>query len=355
MSIYSVFIGVELLIVTLGSLFRQRKATALIATVLAILFCGLRFETGYDYNAYRSFFENIDFYKLFLEPGFFRIVKLGDFLNMTSFQMFFAFSVMTHGMAYVFFTKTTDRPNLALLLYLLIPGLYLNSFSIVRQALAVVLFAYSAYRLINYGNKKEYFLWNLLAVSIHFPAIVAFLFGLLIYTIPIRFRNMGLMLFLFFAAHALGQARIDQMVLGLLSNTKYGYYLFADDGQDRQGLLKVIAASIIGLTIIAHHRVFEKNKMYAFFFSLYFVGLLFYNMFVYVTPMTRLSYYFSILSIPLLLVICENYRSYWKFIAFTLILLFYALAFSRALHNDSFVTNELNVSNYKTIWHKTNQ
>jgi transmembrane protein EpsG len=341
---YVAFFALECILLGIGSLIRSRTIS-IAAVVLAIAFCGLRYETGYDYNSYRSFFEDLWTYEGLLEPGFFYFVDLANIVGASTFALFFLFALVTHGLAYYTLRKVSVSPNLAFLIYLLIPGLYLNSFSILRQAFAVSVFAYATYRLIAKESKLEYVCWGLLATSFHFTAALPFLVAFAMFRsawVPTR----GTCLLLLIASLIISQLPVAQTLLGMFGGTKFESYA---EGQEQQGVLKIIASNLLALFIIYHARYFERSKALMYFLKLWLTGAILYNCFVQFTPVTRISYYFGFFSIPLLIYIVEMYRGSLKLLTRASLILFFAAGFVVAMYNDSLVDDYLNMSNYKTI------
>lgn len=342
---YATFFILVSIFLGLGSGLRSRDLSA-VAAGFAIVFCGLRYETGYDYDAYRSFFEQLWMYEGLVEPGFYYFVQFANTIGISTFAMFFLFAVVTHGIAYIVLTRASVNPNLAFLIYLLIPGLYLNSFSILRQALAVSLFGYAAFRLVTKGSGLKYLLVGLVAISFHFTAVIPFTVAYILFRFSSRVPTRLICIVLLMASLIMGQFPIAQTILGMFAGTKFESYV---DWMDQQSPVKVFASNLLAVFIICHLNSFEKDKTLTYFFKIWLVGAILYNVFIQFTPLTRISYYFSFLSIPLLVYATYLYAGYRRVFMRSALVLFFVLGFSMSIYTDMQQTDGLNMSNYKTI------
>ena len=320
----------------------------MLACIVAIGFCGLRFETGYDYNSYRDFFENISIYNDVLELGFVYFIHLGNELGISSFSFFFIFALATHGIAFYTLSKISTNPDMAIFIYLLIPGLYLNSFSVVRSAYALSIFIYAAFKLIKNNAVYQYFVWGLLAASFHITAILPFLLTFIIYVSPKYPISRYLFFILLGVSFLVGfQSSFAQSILNMFVYTKFSAYAEWDT---QQSAIKIFSTNLLAIYIIYHLKYFRSCKNSLFFFKIWFIGLLIYNIFMNFTPVTRMTYYFTFFSIPLLLSSIAVYSGKFRILSQSILLIFFSMAFIAALYNDYLATDVLKMSNYKTIF-----
>lgn len=343
---YTLFFLAEFALLLLANIMHSRSLSVF-AVVLAIAFCGLRYETGYDYNAYRSFFEDLWLYEGLVEPGFYYFVHVANSVGVTTFALFFLFALVTHGLAYHTLTKASPSPNLAFLIYLLIPGLYLNSFSILRSAFAVAVFGYAALRLISRGGKLEYLAWGALATSFHYTALFPFFVAFVLFLGPRQLPSRLTCALLFFGSLIASQLPIAQTILNAFGGTKFDGYAALEE---HQGALKILASSLLTFFIIYHARYFERSQMLGYFFKVWLVGVVLFNVFIQFTPVTRISYYFGFFSIPLLIHATSVHRGFARSLSRPALIMFFSAGFAAALYNDALVADPLNMSNYKTIF-----
>lgn len=343
---YGLFFILEFALLGVGSRIRSR-ALSISAVVLAISFCGLRYETGYDYNAYRSFFEDLWIYEGLVEPGFFYFVHLANTIEISTYVLFFLFSLVTHGLAYHTLAKVSISPNLAFLFYLLIPGLYLNSFSILRSAFAVSIFGYATFRLISRGAQLEYFALAALAISFHFTAALPFFVAFALFRSKMGMPSRLTCALLLLGALIVSQLGVVETILGVFGGTKYESYAI---GQESQNALKILASNLLALFILYHRNYFEQTKALAYFFNVWLAGAILYNGLVQFSDVTRISYYFSFFSIPLLIYATSIHKDVVAFLTRAGLILFFSAAFAVAMYNDMQVEDLLNLSNYKSIF-----
>lgn len=343
---YALFFLVEGTLLLLANLL-HRRALGLIAAVTAIAFCGLRYETGYDYNAYRDIFENIEINEVPLEPGFYFLVLIADNVGLPSFALFFLFALMTHGLAYLALSKMSTSPNLAFLLYLLIPGLYLNSFSVIRSAFAVAVFGYAALRLVSGGSRLEYAVWGAIAASFHYTAVLPFFVAFIIFLAPKGVPSKAACILLLISSLVASQLPLAQAILNAFGGTKFDSYA---EMKESQNLLKIFASSLLSLFIIYRSGCFEKSRSLAYYFKIWLVGMVIFNTFIEFSAVTRISYYFGFFSIPLMIGATSLQDKLKQLKWQSLLIGFFAMSFIVALYNDTLVADPLNMSNYKTIF-----
>lgn len=145
-----------------------KKYFQIIFVAFLIVISGFRYEIGSDYNVYADLFYGNG---LVAEASFNWII---DFLNWCGFDyqmLFFTYSALTMIFIYLGCRYYGGNTNYLLCLYALIPMFYWNSFSIIRQALAVSILFWSSKFLIDKNNKK-FICGVLLAVFFHYASIV---------------------------------------------------------------------------------------------------------------------------------------------------------------------------------------
>lgn len=151
-----------------------------LATVVLVIFVGLRFETGADWLEYETLFymtapifSNMPLYynpNIVVEPGFSLLITILRTIGLPFQVLLFvsaAFSICTLSF---FFWRYSRQPTLILLWYCGF-ALLLGQMAAIRQvvAYAFLLLAFTAY------DRKDRFrsiVWSLLAVSMHVFAIV---------------------------------------------------------------------------------------------------------------------------------------------------------------------------------------
>ncbi|MBC7751333.1 MAG: EpsG family protein [Candidatus Saccharibacteria bacterium] len=343
---YSLFFFAEGVLLLTANLMR-RRVLGLVAAAVAIAFCGFRYETGYDYNNYRDFFENIEINGALLEPGFYFLVYLANMVELSTFALFFLFALMTHGLAYLTLSRMSIAPNLAFLIYLLIPGLYLNSFSVIRSAFAVVVFGYAAVRLISGGSRLEFIVWGALAASFHYTATLPFVVAFMIFLAPMGLPRRSVCIFLLITSLFASQLPLAQNILNAFGGTKFDSYA---EMKESQNVIKIIASNLLALFVIWRSGFFKDSKSLAYYYKIWLVGVVLFNIFVEFSAVTRVSYYFGFFSIPLMICAVSGYGTLGKLMGRSALIVFFAASFVMALYNDTLVEDPLNMLNYQSIF-----
>ncbi|WP_314065815.1 EpsG family protein [uncultured Vagococcus sp.] len=120
-----VYFGIFFLIVlmSIAEIFTKSNKFFYAAGVIMILFSGLRFEMGYDYNSYRVFFEKItSFSDIFnggidAEPGYLFFNFLFSVFGLTFYHFLFFFSVISVSLLMIFLNKSIPYPTMGLVYY----------------------------------------------------------------------------------------------------------------------------------------------------------------------------------------------------------------------------------------------
>lgn len=294
MIFYLLFLFLTTLLVVLSYLFADnRKYFQIILLILALSVAGFRNNLSGDFAYYVDWYSNksrdYDF-----EFGFVWLMNFFRYFHCSYHVLFFFFSFCTIILVYLGVKKYTVHSNLAFLFFLLIPALYLNTWSIIRQALAMSIVFYGFQFLIT----KKYFIYFVLmffAISIHYTAILPFLVLLFVYQFADKIKTVHLSVLLFFSLVLSNIPWITFFTL-FFENTHYMYY-FSENLNPVNGL------KIISLNILAVFLLFYNHKMKAIYpFQKYFIVLSVFsiivtNLFATYNHLNRLSYYFSIFEI----------------------------------------------------------
>ena len=161
-----------------------------LALVVIVFFAGFRFEIGYDYPKYLAGYM-YDSQLREWEPLFVSLVKIFRHINFgLDIQfMFFFFSSLIIILVYKALKSITPYYRLGLLIYLLIPSLYLGSFSVIRQGIALAILLYG-FQFIAKDNPeyKKYMIIAVVAFLFHYSSIfvvLIYVFGAALFRIYI--------------------------------------------------------------------------------------------------------------------------------------------------------------------------
>ena len=335
-------------VLMLGAFNKTRnKVYGFLGLIGAIVFSGLRYQTGYDYDSYEYIFSNIEDFQGAIEPGFFWFITFLKNFDIDNRVIFFLFSGFTQLFIYIGLRKLTKNYNLAFFIYLLIPGLYLNSFSIIRGALASSFFIYAAGILISENSVKKFIIIGIVSSLIHYTAVIPFfIFYIIKYKVRKLSGNNFLLIGMLLASIFISQSEIPNKILGILAGTRFEAYI---EMYEPQGFFKVLAVNLLGLFILINSNSVKYTYPYSKYFTMWFIGIITYNIFVNFTAVTRVTYFFSFFSIPILLFIIDKQKLLIRNIYLIIVLLFFSSALINSLYNDTLNNNYPNMLDYKTV------
>lgn len=285
---YIIFYFLEILLFVIAK-GRSSKILLLICFIISVLFSGLRFETGYDYDYYYEIFTYPTQYHGFIEPGFMACVELTKALGLNFFSFVFLSSILTNTLIYKTI-KNQPHPNLCYLIYLMTPGLYLQSFSLIRQFLALSIFVYSVLIYCNTKRLYLFLIFGIFSVSFHYTAIVPIIIALYIFHFRERQASKNIAILVILSSIGLSQTNLIELVISAFLDTKYSGYL---DWLDPQSPVKILILNTMGIFIVLKSDVFKNDSKYCIMYNIWLSGLVIYNLFIEYAPITRLNYYFT--------------------------------------------------------------
>lgn len=148
--------------------------------ICPILFCfilffitGFRYMIGWDYESYLYLFNNVELNDIYPELSF-RVISILFRFYGFDYQIIFVFYSMLTFLFLFFaikkYVENSEEALLALILFVLIPTLYLGSLSTIRQSLAMAIFFWGSKYIITREFHK-YLLTILLATVFHYSAV----------------------------------------------------------------------------------------------------------------------------------------------------------------------------------------
>lgn len=315
-----------------------------VALLIIIIVTGVRVNVGYDYVNYHDNYLR-GYLDPGLEPGYLFFINILRFFGASPYVMFFLMGLGIYSFFYAGIRKYTLHSGIALIIYMLIPGLYLNSLSIIRQELAISI-AFFAFYFLEKKNYKKYFLLMLLAFSFHLTVIFVFF----IHIIAIKFARKLVPKHYFIFI-------IISLIFSVLHLEKYvvqyTYSKYTDlmsDGEQVNIVKTIILNSVVILSLFFYKTLCKKERnKYIFFFVV--LATIMVNIFSSFTVFTRISYYFRayevILIAELVFVFAPKYRSLITFLAFC----YYFALFAGSLNNDIKIDykQESKLTPYKTF------
>lgn len=317
-----------------------------VALLVIVLVSGLRYEIGYDWFNYVYFYESSWNLDVSLEPAFVWICRFfngiglpvqAGFIFFSAFIIFFVFK----GCCYF-----SVNPRFSILIYLLIPGLYLNSFSIIRQSMAIALLFYG-YKWLLDKQYWRYFGIVLFGAGIHLSCLFAVPFFILSQRLSdkiVRIAWLGLPL-----AIICSFLNVQQFLFSfLLSATKFAAYSVYDDGE-KVSFIKLLVTNLIYLFYLSFHKMMneqEKKILVLLFFATVFIDL-----FSSISFVTRISYYFRIFEIVMVVNVINKFRNGMsKIIMITCFFLYFLSLFINALSTDIRLEIYPKMTPYKSVF-----
>lgn len=322
---------ISLLLLTDHFLPRQNKIFGYLSVIIVILVSGFRFETGYDYNSYREIYDHISDVSI-IEFGYMFMVDLFNAFYAPYELLVFVSTFLIYPVIFYTIRKYVKHYELAFILYMLIPGLYLNTLSIVRQEIAIAISFLAFYYLIN-KNYWRYIILMFFAFSFHYSSIFLVLFHLLGVKFAPKLKPVHYIVFVLLSFFFSVSKLSNYLFALILFQTKYGTYI-TDNVESVSQLKIIILNAILIIPLVFYTRLIASSNYskYYLFFSL--LGLIVYNLFSSVVFITRFAFYlriFEILLIPeLIFTFSKKLRPFLILIAF---LLYFAM-FMGSLQND---------------------
>jgi hypothetical protein len=326
------------------------KLFGFIILLLLILIGGLRDGIGWDYPSYVDWYINgsRDEGLHGLEIGFLVLMNFLRFFTLHYNYLFFIIAFLTYFYVYLGVRRYAKEQTLPMVLYFLIPSMFLYSFTLIRQFLAVAITFYCFNLLLD----KKFILFTLLmlmAISVHYSSALAFIIFLIVYFLveKIKFYHMYILLFVSFFISQIG---IIYLIEKFLVNSHYVYYV--SNQAVPVPYLKLLVLNVMAILVLYFY---QKNGFSNFkqkyFLILYFFSICLINLFSESIDLTRISIYFRIYEIllicPIIYYTLQKRRIILIFFLFSL----YFFPFVRTLILDSSgrIPNENKLVPYQSI------
>ncbi|MCI5188904.1 MAG: EpsG family protein [Candidatus Electrothrix sp. AS4_5] len=348
---YIIFYIAEFFLLILSS-YSKKNTFFWVAVLLSVLFAGFRHDVGYDYLNYKSMYSYPEIMSSFeLEPLFKLSIYLIRLITKDYHFFFFFYSLATCLFIAAGMRKLSSYPEYSYLIYLLIPSLYLTSFSIVRFALAAAITFYGlTIFLENEGNSKKVpLLFILLAFGFHYSAIL--LIPLLFAGNLLRMRySDSFHLFFIISSFLLYYTGLSNNIVSKILFFKYSVYT-KDMGDSLN--FKIIALFLFYFIVLIESKYIEQTFKNNFMINIFLISsLLTISLFEY-PHVARFGYYltlFQTILIPKFFFskrIKSRGRAYWKYLFLTGITSYYLFMPYYILHADLTQNIEIKFTPYK--------
>jgi hypothetical protein len=246
---YTCFYIYEVVLLYIAFITRNKYLFHL-SVIIAILFSGLRFDVGVDYNSYVDLFKTLRDTDITIhEPLTIVITRIGGLVGESDGIIFLLYAMITISCVVFFVVNFSPFIELSLFLFLVVPIYYLSTFNGVRQWAAIAMVSVS---MVFFLEKKYFktFFSILFASMFHMSAFIMLLIPFFKY----RYSIKKLLIFI------LSSAFLSKSILEIIVMTPYGIYLW---GMRFEGQWSMLMPIYIGMLFYLPYRLhyFDKNTL----------------------------------------------------------------------------------------------
>lgn len=363
---YLLIIAVYLAMSFFSELYKH-KGFWVIGLIFVLFFVGFKDKMSPDLERYAFMYENYGMLSpKWIEPGFIFTAFILNKLEFSWVALFFVYSSLTILFIVLGIKNFTDKVIFAFLIFLFVPGFFLNMWVEIRQMLALSL-AFYAVSLINVNTryKKLKFTLSLFSsIIFHYSSII---FWLLFFSLKkflprkFSFYTYSVILLVSIIIPFIGIEKfifeiINEMLSYFSPMTKYtsyfGSYLEGKEtGLNFFNLLKSVIYTFLAFFISFCYNKFHRyERANTILLNLFIIGVLILNISVFNSPISRVGYYFliyQIILIPNLIYKFEKKET--KILILYLFLLFYFSQFLKGLFYYSTEAESYIFLHYKNV------
>lgn len=253
--------------IVFGGLYIKLKTNSILFVVFILLslFCGLRCNVGIDYDAYLLIFDDIKSGNdiSIQEPGYKLLVQAIIAMGGNQQLVFLLFAFATNMLIYRYIEyNSPNSPFLSLFTYLCVGAFFLSSMNLVRQYLAIAIFAYSLKFILN----KQFYKYLTAVLLGAFFAHVTLLLLLPVYLLNRKISNK--FKFVIFLSLLL----LSKFVAVIIAASPYSVYLLASDVDNSMELIYLLFIITLLLLLVD---CFAKCDCGYLFSNLNFISFLF--------------------------------------------------------------------------------
>ena len=368
--IYGIFPYIWLIFIyiisTLTSYLSKNKLFFYLSTIIIVIFVGFKDVMTPDFERYAFTFENIENYNyLQIEPLFLILSHILKGFGFNYYSLFFLYSSLSIFFILLGIKNLTNHHYFAFLLFILVPGFFLNMFVEMRQLLAVAIVFYTIGLFLN--KKRKYILFALLSIITHYSASFFWIIFILTYPFLKKIYSFKTYFFLLtFSFIGVLILKIDIYALNILSAflsltqipifQKYIYYveyrLSSDISQVQFQFFKNIFYILNALFLLYIFKFLEKkfDKKETIKLNLFVAGVLILNFTYYIAEISRFAYYYLIFQIVIIPNIIFNIKQQaMKFVILYVYLTLFIVMFIKGVFFFSDEVQEFVFLNYKNI------
>lgn len=299
-----------------------------------------RYMIGWDYESYIFLFENVNLNSIFPEIT---LNVISVFLRENGFDfqcLFIIYSTVTFYFVFLGLKKYANKNYFLMILSMYIffasPLLYWNSFSIIRQCVAVSIFFWSSQFIISREFKK-YFIAILFASLWHYSAIILiFAYWLCAFNVKLKYYVL-----IFIASLGLNLSNLIPIILEriLLFIGIYAEYIELGEANFTTGITAIFSIVVYFILLLFRNKKSELEKL---LFNMGFISIVFIILLNFSAPIYRMRVYFeifNILLVPIIVIkIKRKFNTYLPLIIlFPYAIMFLSYIYSSAMSVDGIV------------------
>jgi hypothetical protein len=341
---YLIFLILYVILCLTSELIR-RNFFYLSAVGLALLFAGFRNTISPDMERYRYFYEHYqnDDYQKLIEPSFVFISTVLNKLGFNYHAVFFLYTLITLCFVFAAIRNLTGHVKTSMLLYILIPHLFLNLFIEMRQecAVAAVFYAMSLLKVENIRLKRtKIFVLVLISIAFHYSAtgywIIYFLFAWWIKREhSLKFYGASIIVSILMPSWAI----LSIAYFALYPILPPEYQLHVDElrglstGSGEHSLASLVIYNSLALAFVVAARLKSIPRFFTDLVNIFFIGVIFLNLTRAYGDMARFADYFIIYEVILLPVLLFRAgKPYMRPAVIYCVMLFYFVHFINGLY-----------------------
>lgn len=308
----------------------SKKTLFIFTSITLILFGGLRYDVGWDYAIYEQIL------RVYRDSGFL-LYDRGEYLSNLLYKLsistnIYIYFIITSAIIYFFISLTFYKVSkfyiVSYLFFLAFPLFYLNSFSVIRNFVAIAITFYASKYII---DKKffKYILMIFIAILFHKSAIIALL-GLVPLFLNITPIYSLVILLISFLLRPLWQSIIFESDLGT-------YEAYTHLGTSTDGQTAFLILGLIYIVMLIQGQInYKYDVIFNKLFLMYTIGIgIFINFWGLGVFSHRLSLFFTIYATLLLPYLINNkYRFVLFFIMCTMLYMYMIVNYYFSVQND---------------------
>lgn len=316
--------------------FYTRNVIFFILIIVYSIIIGTRYEVGTDWNNYKDYFFNCDFYftREPREPVFYFLNKIVSYVFGTNYILFFSLiAFLQISLVLKALRRFDNLFPLAILLFFLI-GPFLAFQNVMRQSLAFCLFFY-AIKYIEQGSLKKYTIAVLIATGIHTSSILFLPLYFICRRKKIILDNLYVQLTIYFVSILLSDfifSAIMPLVFDTFTSEQIIRYKQGYEDRDLTTGLGFIILKLLDLILLIVSSKMSKifaTRNYIIYNRIFFIGVIITNIASTNDLILRLGFPFLMVKFLLyafvLFYLFSSKRKLYVVLAYLLITIFFAL------------------------------